>query len=283
MYVDTHAQARTTPAMREAIQQATGSVAELARRFGVSEQTIRKWRRRDGVADHSHRPERLRTTLDGVQEDLLVGLRVGLRLPLDGLLQLARSQLNPAVSRSAIDRTLRRRGVSRLDLLRPALPAAPIDATLLLSLVPIRSPAHGLSRLLVARRWPDAKVAITHLPPRWRDLWVWLLPLLAVAAEAPLRLLAGDDVDWSLPRPLRHPSDRHPLPSSQQQALWLALQTQCELLAQEQPGRVTVDGNTPPHRHLDHQALLGLGSHCERMLVAGAPRRNLKPALQPPR
>jgi len=121
MYYDTHSQARTTVAIREQIRQAEGSAEELAKRFGVSAQTIRKWRQRDSMHDRSHRPHRLQTSLNGSQENLAMCLRQALRLPLDELLILIRQFIQPQMSRSALDRTLRRRGRNRLAALKPQL------------------------------------------------------------------------------------------------------------------------------------------------------------------
>jgi transposase len=53
--------ARTTPAVRVEITRSTEPSGVLARRFGVSSETIRKWRRRGPAdcLDHSTRPHRL--------------------------------------------------------------------------------------------------------------------------------------------------------------------------------------------------------------------------------
>lgn len=232
MYADTHAQARTTPAMREAIQQAEGSVAELARRFGVSEQTIRKWRNRTGVADRSHRPERLRTTLDASAEDLLVALRTGLRLPLDTLLAVARHRLNPAASRSAVDRCLRRRGANRLDLLRPAVLPHEGTPTLLLTLAPIRGLPGADAQLLLARSWPSPWLAMA-----WADqasLPGLLLGYCQTLRNAqPLRLLAGDDCEHWLAGHGVEVRNGLPLP----RRLTDAMLEQCRRLLAEPPGR----------------------------------------------
>src|SRR4051812_27152689 len=64
MLIALHKNATTTPAIRAALQQATGSDYELARRFKLSRDTVRKWRRREGVHDASHTAHRLQTTLD---------------------------------------------------------------------------------------------------------------------------------------------------------------------------------------------------------------------------
>ena len=68
MLITLHKNARTTPAIRAAIQAAEGSDYELARRFKVSRDTIRKWRKRDTVQDGSHTAHRLQTTLNVDQE-----------------------------------------------------------------------------------------------------------------------------------------------------------------------------------------------------------------------
>jgi transposase InsO family protein len=124
MLIDLHKNATTTPAIRAAIQKASGSDYELAERFGVSRDTVRKWRKREGVLDASHTPHRLQTTLNAAQEELVIYLRTQLRLPLDDLLAVVREFIEPAMSRSALDRLLRRRGHSRL----PA-PEAPTRAS----------------------------------------------------------------------------------------------------------------------------------------------------------
>jgi transposase InsO family protein len=73
--------------------------------------------------DRSHTAHRLQTTLTPAQEAVAVELRRTLRLPLDDLLVVVREFLNDAVSRSGLDRCLRRHGVSRLADLDPRQPA----------------------------------------------------------------------------------------------------------------------------------------------------------------
>jgi transposase InsO family protein len=119
MLLSLHKNATTTPAMRQAIREAEGTVDELAVRFGQSRDTIRKWRRRESTADRSHTPHRLRKTLNDGQEALVLYLRTTLRLPLDDLLAVVREFIEAAMSRSALNRMLRRHGVSRLADLEP--------------------------------------------------------------------------------------------------------------------------------------------------------------------
>ena len=54
MLMRLHANATTTPKVRSEIQSSDEPVAVLARRFGVSETTIRRWRGRSSPADRSH-------------------------------------------------------------------------------------------------------------------------------------------------------------------------------------------------------------------------------------
>ena len=116
MLIALHKNATTTPATRAAIQRAKGSDYELARQFKVSRDTVRKWRKRETVTDGSHTAHRLQTTLNAAQEALVIYLRTKLLLPLDDLLAVVREFIEPAMSRSALDRLLRRRGCSRLPV-----------------------------------------------------------------------------------------------------------------------------------------------------------------------
>ena len=119
MLITLHKNATTTPAIRAAIQAAEGSDYELARRFKVSRDTIRKWRKRDTVQDGSHTAHRLQTTLNADQEALVIYLRTHLLLPLDDLLAVVQEFIEPRMSRSALDRLLRRHGHSRLPAPKP--------------------------------------------------------------------------------------------------------------------------------------------------------------------
>src|SRR5258707_9452250 len=82
-----HANATTTPKTRSYIQRSKKPVAELVAELGVSETTIRRWRDRTTVADRSHRPNRLTTSLSAMEEMLVCELRTSLQLPLDDIVQ----------------------------------------------------------------------------------------------------------------------------------------------------------------------------------------------------
>jgi transposase InsO family protein len=119
MNIRLHRNARTTPAIRREMQASTLTTATLARQYGVSEETVAKWRKREDVQDASHCPHRLQTTLTPAQEAVVVELRKMTLLPLDDLLSLVKEFINADASRSGLDRCLRRHGVSRLVDLRP--------------------------------------------------------------------------------------------------------------------------------------------------------------------
>src|SRR6056297_1258940 len=122
MLISLRKQATTTPKIRAAIQASSEPAWVVAERYGISEQTVWKWRNRDSTEDRSHTPHRLQTTLTPAQEAVAVALRRTLLLPLDDLLAVVREFLNPNVSRSGLDRCLRRHGVSRLQDLKPKAP-----------------------------------------------------------------------------------------------------------------------------------------------------------------
>lgn len=119
MTLTLHANATTTPKTRAYIQSSAAGNRTLARELGVTLSTIHRWRRRSDVRDASHTPHHLQTTLTSAQEIVLVELRRTLWLSLDDLLVVARELVNPDVSRSGLDRCLRRHGVARLTELIP--------------------------------------------------------------------------------------------------------------------------------------------------------------------
>ena len=114
MLINLHSQATTTPKTRAEIQASDAPARVLAGRYGTTEQTVWKWRKRDSVNDRSHMAHRLQTTLTPAQEAVAVALRKTLPVSLDDLLAVMREFLNPDVSRSGLDRCLRRHGVGNL-------------------------------------------------------------------------------------------------------------------------------------------------------------------------
>ncbi len=123
MLIALHKNARTTPAVRAEIAASSETASVLAQRYGITEQTVYKWKKREVFGDRSHTAHRLQTVLTPAQEAVVVQLRRTLLLPLDDLLAVTREFICPHVSRSGLDRCLRRHGASNLSALKPREPA----------------------------------------------------------------------------------------------------------------------------------------------------------------
>ena len=123
MLIALHKNARTTPAVRAEIAASNEPANVLALRFGITEQTVYKWKKRDVFADRSHTAHHLQTVLTPAQETVVLHLRRTLLLPLDDLLAVTREFICPHVSRSGLDRCLRRHGAGNLNALKPQEPA----------------------------------------------------------------------------------------------------------------------------------------------------------------
>ena len=113
MKLKLHANATTTPKTRAYIQASKAPVAVLAAELGVSESTIRRWKKRSTVEDRSHTPHHLPISLSPLEEELVGELRRRLWLSLDDLTEVMRRCVNGKLSRSAIHRCLVRLGINR--------------------------------------------------------------------------------------------------------------------------------------------------------------------------
>jgi transposase InsO family protein len=112
-----HPNARTTPAVRAEIARSGEPTGELARRYGVSTETIRKWRQRGPAEcrDRSSRPRRLPWKASEEERAVVCALRRATGFPLDELTFVVRHFL-PHLSRDNVYRILKAAGLSR----RPA-------------------------------------------------------------------------------------------------------------------------------------------------------------------
>lgn len=119
MQIKLHKNARTTPAIRREIQSSSLSASQLAAKHGIGKATALKWKNRDSVDDLPNTPHRFNKTMSNLEEFVVIELRKSLLLPLDDLLAIVREFINPKVSRSGLDRCLRRHGVANLKELMP--------------------------------------------------------------------------------------------------------------------------------------------------------------------
>jgi transposase InsO family protein len=109
-----HGSATTTEAIRRAIQGSQESLRSLARRYGINQKTVAKWRQRSSVTDLPTGPTQARSTvLSAEEEAIAVAFRKHTLLPLDDCLYALQSTL-PKLTRSALHRCLQRNGISRL-------------------------------------------------------------------------------------------------------------------------------------------------------------------------
>jgi transposase InsO family protein len=109
-----HGSARTTEAIRRAIQLQQESVRALAQRFGISPTTVQKWRKRTTTSDAPMGPKEVRSTvLLAEEEAMIVAFRRHTLLPLDDCLYALQPTI-PHLTRSALHRCLQRHGISRL-------------------------------------------------------------------------------------------------------------------------------------------------------------------------
>jgi transposase-like protein len=109
-----HGSARTTAAVRRAIQHSQESIAKLAKRYDLNPKTVAKWKKRAFVQDAPMGPKQPSSTvLNREQEALIVAFRKYTLLPLDDCLYALQATL-PHLTRSALHRCLQRHGISRL-------------------------------------------------------------------------------------------------------------------------------------------------------------------------
>ncbi len=109
-----HGSATTTEAIRRAIQHSQASLRTLAKRYGINQKTVAKWKKRTSVADLPTGPKRAKSTVLSVEEEaVIVAFRRYTLLPLDDCLYA----LQPTIlqlTRSSLHRCLPRHGIGRL-------------------------------------------------------------------------------------------------------------------------------------------------------------------------
>src|SRR3954447_26332315 len=109
-----HGSATTTEAVRRAIQHSQASLRALAKRYGINQKTVAKWKRRTSVADLPTGPREARSTVLSVEEEaVIVAFRRYTLLPLDDCLYALQPTI-PHLTRSSLHRCLQRHGISRL-------------------------------------------------------------------------------------------------------------------------------------------------------------------------
>ena len=110
-----HPQARTTPIVRREIARSREPTGVLAQRYGVSPETIRKWRKRGAAdcQDRSSRPHTLPWKATAEERAIVCALRRATGFPLDDLTFVVTHFL-PHLNRDAVYRILKAEGLGRL-------------------------------------------------------------------------------------------------------------------------------------------------------------------------
>ena len=109
-----HGSAKTTEAIRRAIQHSQESLMTLSRKHGINVKTVAKWRKRNSVQDMPMGPQKIRSTsLSAQEEAAVIAFRKYTLLPLDDCLYALQASI-PHLTRSSLHRCLQRHGVSRL-------------------------------------------------------------------------------------------------------------------------------------------------------------------------
>ena len=112
-----HGSAKTTEAVRRAIQESGETVKVLAERYHINERTVMKWKKRSFTHDMPMGPkEPSSTVLTAEEEAICVAFRRHTLLPLDDCLYTLQETI-PALTRSSLHRLFQRHGISRLPQL----------------------------------------------------------------------------------------------------------------------------------------------------------------------
>jgi transposase len=109
-----HPNARTTPATRAEIARSTEPSGSVAKRYGISAETVRKWRKRGAAncLDHSARPHRLPWKASQEERAIVCALRRTTNFPLDDLTFVV-SHFLPHLNRDSVWCILKAEGLSR--------------------------------------------------------------------------------------------------------------------------------------------------------------------------
>jgi transposase InsO family protein len=109
-----HGSATTTEVVRRAIQNSQESLRALAKRYGINQKTVAKWKKRTSVTDLPTGPREPKSTvLSPEDEAIIVAFRRHTLLPLDDCLYALQPTI-PHLTRSSLHRCLQRYGIGRL-------------------------------------------------------------------------------------------------------------------------------------------------------------------------
>src|SRR5246500_4681134 len=115
--------ATTTAAIRRAIHHSQESLRTLAKRYGINQKTVAKWKQRSSVVDLPTGPKAPKSTVLSIEDEaIVVAFRRHTLLPLDDCLYALQPTI-PHLTRSSLHRCLQRHGISRLPEVEGDRPA----------------------------------------------------------------------------------------------------------------------------------------------------------------
>jgi transposase-like protein len=90
------------------------SLRTLAKRYGINQKTVAKWKKRQIVTDLPTGPKDAKSTVLSVEDEaIIIAFRKHTLLPLDDCLYALQATI-PHLTRSSLHRCLQRHGISRL-------------------------------------------------------------------------------------------------------------------------------------------------------------------------
>ena len=98
-----HSNAKTNINIRFQLQNNSENNSKLASRFGISEQTVSKWKNRDSLQDASCKPLNIKYSLSDLEKALAKSLRTSSWVSIDEVWENL-LEINPKISRSSIYR-----------------------------------------------------------------------------------------------------------------------------------------------------------------------------------
>ena len=108
-----HANATTNVRLRNTINKSTLTNLQLSEQYGVSQNTISKWKNREKFEDKSSRPNTIHYALSDLEMIIAIELRLLTWWALDGITEAINPE-NPEKIRSAVYRTFVREGINTL-------------------------------------------------------------------------------------------------------------------------------------------------------------------------
>ncbi len=114
-----HSNAKTNSHLRKSIQESKLSNNALSESYGVSIQTISKWRNRTITSDKSSRPDTIHYVLDPLEKEIIRVVRTMTWMALDDLVDTIQSVI-PHAKRSTVSRTLQYFEISKVPQERKA-------------------------------------------------------------------------------------------------------------------------------------------------------------------